>query len=179
MNTGIIAALIALVGVLASVMASVALALRATRIELKRTRQQLTSAYATRLIDARLGVYPELYAILSDFLKHIEGGSDKHMAGQALTMADLKDLLSKLVAWDSHHALLLSDRAGRAIFGLRQQLIQLIRAAQPNEERALTSSATLDALLSGAHQLEIGLKVDLGIYEIEKYEGRDFHLSYL
>src|SRR3989442_3410995 len=179
MNVGITAGLIALGGVLASVIASVALALRATRIELEKTRQQLTSAYATRLIDARLPVYPKLYAFLSDFIKHIEGGSDKHMAGQALTIADLRDMLSKLVVWDSQHALLISDHAGRASFGFRQQLIQLIRAAQSNDEGTLTSMEILRSLLVGAQQLEIALKVDLGIYEIEMYEGRDFYESYL
>ena len=170
--TAIITALIAVSGVVLSAGVSILVDWLTTRRELAKARRELTSTYAGKLLEVRLKVYPELYAALSDFIKHIEGGSEKYLAGQALTISDVQNLLTVIVAWDSKHALVLSDRAGRAIFDLRQHLVELITQRQSTREEAIAELETLDGLLGAAQEVELALKVDLGIYEVELYEGR-------
>jgi len=167
--------LVPLFSVIVSVFTSVAF----TRREIKKARQQLTSTYAEKLLDARLAAYPNLYAVLSGFIKHIEGGSEKYMAGQSLTVSDARSLLAAIIPWDNQNALYLSDRAGRAIFDLRQQLINIVKEISSTGDGDILSGKTLDSLLYGAQQLELALKVDLGVYEVELYERRTSISSYL
>jgi hypothetical protein len=174
MDPRVIAAFIAVGGVVISAVLSLRLAKSAAGAEIEKTRQTLTSTYAGKLADARLAAYPKLYPLLSDLAKHIEGGSDMHITGEHLTVTDARSLLSKLNAWDSEHALLLSDHASTEIFELRQRLVPI---ALETAARQLTETE-LNELLQNAQCLEIALKVDLGVYEVETYEKREFYASY-
>lgn len=170
-------ALIAVTGVLVSIAVSIWQARRTARDETRKVRAQHSGAYATRLLETRLLKYPELYSYVSGFIKHVEGGSLKHLAGQPIAKADVEQLLNDLVAWDTSHAILLSDRGVRAIFALRQFLIVRLRP-QEDVHAALAERALQQEFLLLAAQLEIALKEDMGVYEVEGYEARDYPRTY-
>jgi hypothetical protein len=179
MSPDITAAMIAFVGVLASVGVSALLARWTAKNELNKARLELTSAYAAKLLDARLSAYPTLYAVLSDFIKHIEGGSPQFLQGVPIAASDIRQLLADLVSWDSKNSLLLSDRAGRVNFALRQYVISLVLFLNNEQsQQALSTPAVIGPLHKHLAEMEVALKVDLGVYDVEHYEAREYYGTY-
>ena len=176
--TALVAPLVALASVPVSMIASVIVAGVTAGHRLKSARNDLTISYSTKLLDARITSYPELYCLVSEFNKHIEGGSERYMTGQRVTRSDVQDLLRAIVAWDNKSAIFLSQDAADRLFMLRIRLINLIEHIPPakNGER-LPINAEHD-LLSHAQRLELALKKDLGIFEVELYEKRTPYESY-
>ena len=171
-------ALIALLGVLLSILASVVLARRAAKAELKKLRVQLTANYADKLLAARIAVYPSLYPALSEFVKLLEAGAKAASQAQMLDPGAIRQLHTQIADWGKQNSIFLSDRAERASFDLRQYVRSLAVLADDDLSAALRMPKTVADLLYRVQRLEIALKVELGVYDVEAYENRAYYVSY-
>jgi len=68
----VVTAFIALFGVGLSVYFSWRTSLKTSRVEIQKLRVQLRQAYATKVIETRIAIYPKLYCHLSELSKRLE-----------------------------------------------------------------------------------------------------------
>lgn len=160
MEERIVAALIALTGVLVSVVLSYHGALRASKSELAKQRLEVLSQHALRLYEERLACYPELFKALSDFMKVLEFG--------ALEPRHVKELLPTIDEWDSQHAILLSEKL---VATLRNVRIDLRELSELSEEEfagwfywpyANDNLSPMDLLKREIANLEQSLRSEIG-----------------
>lgn len=156
MPVEILVALIAFIGVVLSVLASLFASLRATRTEVEKLRGELQQTYTGKLLERRLDTYPDLYKLISDFLKEIQFGT--------LTKPKLDKLLTEIIEWDSSHAIFLSMSAGSKLYDFRKKLSTELASTI---DETLTGEEFLKDMRKQIEELEVALKNDLGIYVVE------------
>src|SRR5688572_25550686 len=100
MSTELISSLIALSGIVISILASSFVNARQTKIEIKKLRTEMQLTYASKLIDKRMETYPSLYKLISDFEKLIRFGN--------LTKQGTDKFFKEILQWDSANAIFLS-----------------------------------------------------------------------
>lgn len=159
MPTEIIAALIALSGVVFSIVGSLIATTRATNIELQKLRTEIQQTYADRLLEKRLEVYPELYAYLSDFIKVIRFSS--------VTKDSLEKLHSQVMQWDSRHSILFTARTGVIFHHFYMLLMEMVKLSDMEIRGRFSSEEEKKRLRHALSGVELALKSDLGIYVVE------------
>jgi biopolymer transport protein ExbD len=120
----VIAAIIALVGVMLSIFISFVTSRRAIKLELRKLRLQAQQTYESKLLEIRLTVYPEAYSYLSSFIKEAQRNGLSRIA--------VETLLSKLDEWDSKNSLFLSGDASNTLHDFRMEFFLLSRRASQN-----------------------------------------------
>lgn len=163
----IIPSIIALFGVLISVVIS----LKRTRLlantemkksealvntEIKQLRVDIQNLYTDKLLEKRLEVYPKLYSILSDFIKEIQFGN--------VTLSTINNLKNNIEKWDSENSFYLSGGATAKIYAFRRFVITELLLK--NEEE-LKDKDYLEVMRNKAGDVEVALKNDVGIYKVE------------
>jgi len=126
---------------------------RTLRAEVERLRLAVQQKLLEQLVAARLAVYPELYAMLSEL--------PKAARGTLSSPGVLRELLAKVNAWDSKHAILLGPDATNVCYAFRQTLADAGRGADEVDDTRLAD------LFRRAELLELALRSDLGIYGVE------------
>lgn len=154
----VIAALIALVGVLLSVSISLITSRKTINIELSKLRFQLKGAYIEELLKKRILVYPGLYSHLSAFVKRIQY---RELAPDAI-----ETLLRKLDEWDLENTVFLSRTSIKHFIELQNHLAALTNRTVMLPEIIATKEFEKNMLrLVGT--LQLSLRGDLGIYGFE------------
>ncbi len=116
------------------------------------SKKQLQEKYSEHLYRRRLVLYPQLYEIVSTFLKKLSSAD--------LGRDEWRDFLKKLENWDSKHAILLSGASIKAIYFLRYSL------REPLQEDNFEVNAALQKQVKvKAENLENALRTELGIYD--------------
>ncbi len=160
MSDEIIAALIALIGVVLSVLVTSAISRRTVRVEIQKLRAKLQEVYATKLLDSRLQTYPDLYSYMSDLVKLA--------IHRTPSRAELSELRDKVEVWDSKHAVFLGKDTTNICCSFRMALAEaLLETSTRSVEPPSGRPEWLRALLGKATALELGLRSDLGIYGFE------------
>jgi hypothetical protein len=159
MSSEILAALIALVGVVVSVIVSLFINVRQTNAELQKLRSEIQQTYADKLLDKRLEVYPDMYFILSDFMKNIEDG--------IVTKTDVNELHQQTRDWNSRYSVFFSGDTGGISYRFRQMLSELIKMTDEEYRRKFEDPEALRELRHRVGEFELALKSDLGIYVVE------------
>lgn len=143
---------------------------RKINAELHLRRIELTRAYSETILKSRLEVYRELWHILSHNLKVIHGTHHQQHLNGATDASKLNTLFEDLTDWDSKNTLLLSKRSGYLIHQLRMQLLHMIKL--PAEESAGIENSEREKLIEISRKLEISIKTDIGIFEVDEFEAR-------
>lgn len=149
----LISAVISLAGVLASAIISYFI----TRQQTSQTEYQVRSAFTGKLYEKRLEIYPHLYHILSDLVKLART--------KRLTQLAVEDAIKKMTEWDSRCAIFVSAVTHRQLILVRRVLSNLAILPESN----LLLEETYGALLEAVSALEIALKTELGVFEVEGY----------
>ena len=150
MDTAIISAVIAVIGVaLSSVFAYVV------------STRQASHRFNELLYQARLACYPDLYAIASRLAKHLRYGT--------VTPVILRQEAAQLDEWDSQHALLLSPISVKALFDLRFHLRSL-----DADSASLTDSSVSQPLVRALADVENSIKTEIGVYSLSDYHNPEF-----
>jgi hypothetical protein len=150
-----IPALIALLGVMLSIAISLLTSRVVSKNETRKFILEARKAYDSKLLETRLSVYPNLYLIISKFVKHI-----RH---EPVSGDDINSFLREIDEWDSRNTILLSARTGHMCGRLRETLEAWLRdgvARRPD-------ISTLQDLIQKIGVLELALKSDLGIFGVE------------
>jgi hypothetical protein len=159
MSPEILTALIALTGVVVSVTVSLFVNIRQTNTELQKLRSEIQQTYASKLLEKRLEVYPDLYFLLSDFMKKIEAG--------IASKSDIDELHHRTSDWNSRYAVFFSGHTGGISYRFRQMLLELTRMPDEEYRRKFESPEAVRELRHRVGEVELALKSDLGIYAVE------------
>jgi hypothetical protein len=151
MSIQIVVSMIAFLGVIISVVASIVTNRRITSVEIKKIHQEMEQKYTARLLEKRLEVYPEFHHALSDFVKLIER---RQFSKQAVV-----DLRKKTDDWDSRNAVFLGARVGSIVYEFRMTLAQLEGEGEQEIEQM--------ELLKRVGEVELALKSELGVYAFD------------
>jgi hypothetical protein len=155
MSIEVVTALIALGGVLLSVIVSLITNSRQTANELAKLRTEIQQSYAGKLLEKRLEVYPQTYILLSDFAKKLEA--------RTFTKRDLEILYKGINKLDSESSILFSGHTGNIAFYFRQFLTETLKL----ENDDLKKPEKTKEIKKHIGKFELALKSDLGIYVVE------------
>ena len=158
MSMEIVASLIALAGVLISVVVSLLVNTRQTNIEIQKLRTEILQNFNSKLFEKRLEVYPDLYNSLSDFITTIQYDS--------ITNAALEKLLEEMHAWRKY-SILFSARTGLIGYELNSMLHEMTRKSDDELKVDFESPESRKALRRKIQRFELALKNELGIYSFE------------
>ncbi len=161
-------ALIAFLGVLSSAVVSFLISRNIVNTELKKLRYEMKKTYASKLLEARLNVYPTLYFLLSSFLKETRYRS--------IHKTTIETLLAQIDEWDSKNAILLGENSGRICYIFRENLWQLLDCTNEKLKQKLESPQFIEELRTEAQKLELAIKSDIGIYGVD-FVGGEFSTS--
>lgn len=163
----VVTALIALGGVVLSVVASAYLSLRQTNVEMRKLRSETVQAYADRLLDERLKVYPSLYSILSSFSKRVWK--------EPISREALSKLHEAINNWNSEHGILLSGRTNIVAYRFYKMTSGLVERTEDEIRELFLLNQEKANLVRKISELELALKSDIGIYIAENsYDDDDF-----
>ncbi len=164
MEKEILIALIALIGVLLSVSVSLLASKNAVNTELRKLRFESKRFYDSKLLEARLSVYPRLYFLLSSFIKEAKY--------ESIRRSTLETLLAQINEWDSKNAVFLSEHSGHVCYLFREDLWELLQKGDEELRRTLSSPDFLKDLTKMVQGVEVAIKSDLGIYGVEVADGQ-------
>lgn len=156
MDTNVVTAIIALSGVILSVLLSFASSKRTLRIELEKVYRTIEQGYASRLFDKRIDAYLIIFQLLSDFVKFIRYDESEKLS--------LKEFLNKLNEYDSNHGILFSNDTGLKFHLLRKHIRFFVKNNKVIDE-LISDEKT--GILEKIGAVEIALKNELGIFAVE------------
>jgi hypothetical protein len=169
---------IALFGALFSIASALYLTARKISAEFRFRRADLSNIYAQNILSARLQRYPELWRYLSDYAKVLEKLPKRD---GTLHTADLESLLRfnhDVSRWDSEHAFLLSTNAAGSCFRFLRTLREVLNGRSAAQGGQPITHDEYLVISEGLARLEVALRTDLGIHEIEKLEARKILRGY-
>jgi hypothetical protein len=114
--------------------------------------------YSGELITIRLSAYPKIYKIISNAVKTI----DFPQACQS--KLNLLSLEQEINEWDNANGILLGKNSGHQAFELRR----LLRVLVEHGHKSSTTTCQLGYLRKALAKLEIALRIDLGVYDLEE-----------
>jgi hypothetical protein len=152
MSTEILVSLIALAGVIVSVIISYIASQRQIRTEINNSRLQIKHAYATKLFENRFSTYPQLFEITSSFVAKIRYSTIKK--------SDLNDFLEKIHNWDSRNSIFLSAMTTKRLF----RVIRLAHQLQDSNDDVLEKGGLIERFIPLLAELELSLKTELGVF---------------
>jgi hypothetical protein len=148
----VVAALIAVLGVLASALVSVRVSRSQAEIASRNLIIQFSHKLNDRLYEKRLEVYPALYEALSLLGKRLRSAS--------LSRLDFVQALEQIESWDSKRAIYVSP----AIIALLLNIRNLLVLSITTQENIPISESEIRNLFDAALRLEQALKHELGVY---------------
>ncbi|MGB3515534.1 MAG: hypothetical protein WBA43_03705 [Elainellaceae cyanobacterium] len=156
MSKEVIAASIALIGVIVSVLISFFTSRRQANIEVEKLRTEIHQDFSLRLFEKRLEHYPDLYQYLSEFKKVIQY--------EEVTQERIVGFFKKLQEWDSRHSILFGSDTGKSLYHFRKEVFDLTRRSNQDIQAYFNDSETRHLFIQKMAQLELSLKSELGIY---------------
>jgi hypothetical protein len=163
MSKEILVSLIPLAGLILSALASLLISRRVVAAESHKLLFEAKKVYDNKLLEARLATYPNLYTLLSKFIK----GTRQ----QSIERSTLESFIAEVNEWDCTHAILFSTYAGKACHDLRHFLEDLLRENNETLIQSLSSQPVIRTLIGKIRKLELALKSDLGIYGVDDRAG--------
>lgn len=157
MSVQVVAAVIALAGVLVSAGVAFVVSRRQTAVQIRNLRVQLAHEYTSRLFQKRLEVYPDLYKILHDLG---EAGREGPLPERSI-----EEVLSQLHAWDGRNAVFLSAYTLKQLIRLRALLARAQKRGCLDTRNSRVRSRLVRTLIN----LEIALKTELGVFSTGGY----------
>lgn len=164
-----IAAIIALLGVFLSVTSSVLVTRLTAKTEREKIKQQLHNTYAEKIISKRMESYPILFDLISTFVKQVYDGTFKE-SGR------VKKLSEAVRRWDGQHAIFMSSQTQRDMYLFRKEIDSFCTSFEDTSgEYELTE---LEDLWKALVRLELSLKTDIGVFVLDKYDGKETFSDY-
>jgi hypothetical protein len=168
MTIELLSPLIALAGVIISILVSAFVSARQSKLEIKKLRTELQMSYASKLVDKRMETYPVLFKLISEFEKVSKYGSlQKPMADK---------LLREILQWDSSHSLFMGSYAIRKYTWFRKFIFSLTKMSKKEFEIYVSQDENKKVIVRQIRDLEFALKQDLGVFVVD-FPDMDKNLS--
>lgn len=159
MSVQIIAAIIAVTGVVISVVVSYLTSSKNVDIELKKHKEILFQEFGQKLFEKRLEVYPTLYALVSNFIKTVRFGN--------LSNKEIKKLSNNLLEWDTNHAIYMSAETQYLFHKFKLAIAELSYKDDKELSEEFREPESKKKIKEEGEKIEIALKNELGIYAFE------------
>lgn len=159
MSTELLSSMIALAGIVISILASTLLNARQTKVEIKKLRTELQLAYASKLIDKRMETYPILFKLISSFEKLIRFGN--------LTKMETDKFVKEILEWDSSNAIFMSGHTVKTYAKFRSFMMPIARMTKTEFTEAYSTEAAKRTIVEEIRKVETAIKQDLGVYIVE------------
>jgi hypothetical protein len=154
MGENALPAIVALVGVIVSVAASLVVSMRQFRVEAEKLRNEYVHLYAEKLFDKRIAVYREISERVIAVIQRIN-------LQREVDPGELKRLSNVLLEWNVRNAFLLSAKTEQIMHRLYIDLDQVTDEARENLVR---DAIGLEAIKHRLLEFYLALKGELGIY---------------
>ena len=156
MSENIIPAIIALIGVFISILASAIVSARQYRIEIQKIQTEYLHLYASKLFDHRMNAYSKIFESTLVIIQKIN-------LKQPLHSRDLEVLGKEFIEWNAKYSSLLSANSEYLIHKLYIYLNSM-----PKQERSelVKSPEALKDFENRLLQFYLALKNDLGVYSL-------------
>ena len=159
MTIELLSPLIALAGILISILASGFVSSRQSKIEIKKLRTELQMAYANKLVDKRMETYPVLSKLISDFEKAFKYGM--------IQKPVVDKLFKQILLWDSSYAVFMSSHTIRKYVKFRNFIFSLKELPKKDFDDFFSNQETRKSAVHQIRELEIGLQQDLGVFVVD------------
>jgi hypothetical protein len=159
MTLELLSPLIALAGVVISIIASVLVSARQSKLEIKKLRTELQMSYASKLVDKRMEAYPVLFKLISDF--------EKASKYRIVQKPEADKLLKDILEWDSSSALFMSSNAIRKYTLFRKFIRSLTDMPKKEFDIYVSDDENRQLIARQVREVEIALKQDLGVFVVD------------
>ena len=159
MSEATISSLIALAGIFISVIASLFISLRQTRIETQQLRDEYMRQYAGKLLEKRIEVYPALSRLVVDVIHKINLSK--------VSAEDIQKFSQCLREWDAQNALFVSAQPQQIIHRLHLLFADLNKMETADLQKVLDNQESLRQIKHRLLELTLALKNDLGIFSVK------------
>jgi len=159
MSIEVLSALIALSGIVISILTSTLVTARQTKVEIQKIRTELQLAYASKLVDKRLETYPILFKLISNFDKRIRFGN--------LTKPETDRFFREMLEWDSSNALFMSGHTVKTYAKFRSFLRTITKLSKAEFIETFSTETAKRTIVEELRKVETTLKQDLGVYVVE------------
>lgn len=162
MDPTLLASFIALIGVVISALISFVIANRTARLEITKIRYEIQHSKAEKLTEKRLEVYPSLYTLLNR-LNFLVREND-------LNVEEFEQINTLMNEWYLKHGLFLSSRCNAMFWVFLEQFRKLCRAGNESLEDSLGGYEQRGEFIRTLESIELELKNEIGVYEIEYFD---------
>jgi hypothetical protein len=159
MSMEITVALISLVGVVFSILVSLIAGRRVANIEMQKLRLEIQQTYASKLIERRLEVYPEITSLLSKLVKTIRFTS--------LTQETFQEFRNQFEELDTNYSVLFSAKTGIIFHKFHNTMVEISKLSDSDIRKKFDSEIEIEKFQRQIGKVELALKNDLGIYVVE------------
>jgi hypothetical protein len=159
MSTEIIVALISLAGIVFSIVVSLIAGMRIANVEMQKLRLEIQQTYASKLIERRLEVYPEIASLLSKLVKAILFTS--------LTQETFQEFRSQFEELDTKYSVIFSAKTGIIFHKFHNRMVEISKLPDSDIRKKFDSENEIERFQHQIGKVELALKNDLGIYVVE------------
>ena len=163
MKTEIITSIIAVSGVVLSIILTFYSTKRQLKAEIKKVHTAIEQDYLRIILAKRVEIYPKIYFELHEFMRLIFDNPP--------TVDELKKFDETLSELNSKYAVFLGVRTADIYYKLRRYIYSIILKMEDKGQSKVESQDRMNALRKNIQKLEIGLKKDLGIFLVEFQDG--------
>ena len=158
----IIIAIISLCGVILSMLVSWLISKYRVESEVNKLRLEMQKTYATQIHEKRLSVFPGLYKLIGTHVKEIQKQTVEHES--------VINYFSKLDAWHTENGYLLSSSTNSYTYTYLRKLRRISEGTNESFVARISDNEKRRELIRNAWEIELGLKSDLGIFEVEFFD---------
>lgn len=172
------ALMIATFGALFSIASALYLTSRKISSEFKMSRYMLTHTYAQNVLSRRLDAYPEIWGYVCEYEKVVLGFPGALGEKRRCDINYLLSFNESVSQWDNRHGLLLSPNAGLACWKMRMVICEALENASLSSKDSSLPAIEIEKILKYSSRLEVALRTDIGVYEVDKLEERKKFKNY-
>jgi hypothetical protein len=158
----IVVALIGICGVALSAAVSWAVSAYQVRASIQKIRLEMQRIYAERLLDARLERYESAYSAIENTAKGVQRRTIAHH--------DLQQFCSSIDDWHTRHGFVLSSGTNGKFYTHIRKLKRISESSASAFAERLADHPKRRELIRDLWVLELALKNDLGVFEVEFFD---------
>lgn len=170
MDSTLITSSIAFCGVIASAFISLGIANRTAKLQIAKIRYEVQHSRAEKLAEKRLETYSSLYSLLNEMNFLIQERNSEIERFERINTAMLE--------WYLHNGILLSSKSNSLLWQFIKRYRKLCQGGKNAIAGSLGTGEQRRAFIKKLDSIELELKNEIGIFEIEYFDPNARFTSY-
>lgn len=155
----IITAIIALIGVIISIVISYITSSKNVKVELRKHQEQIMQEFGQRLFEKRIECYPKLYSIVCRYARDLKENR--------MNISLLKEYYNETSDWDVNNSIYMSAKTQYIFHQFRIELLNISKLAEEDFKATYKNIEEQKKLRGTSNKVELALKNELRIYSFE------------